>query len=169
MKNTKDVSKEFPLVQDNVVDIAIPEIEKRRFRINGGAVIELNTSDVGIITRLENLYANLNKLAQEASSELAESMSDASEDEISQIVKASDSLKKIDSKMRNMVDEIFDAPVSEACTPVGHGTMFDPLNGEFRFEHIIKSIANLYEKSLSKEFDKVATRMKRHTSKYTGK
>lgn len=155
-------------VENNVVDISIPEIQKQRFRINGNSeILELNTSDMGIITRLEKTYEKLDKLAQEASAELANSISDTGNDDFDEVIKASSALQKIDKRMRELVDEIFDAPVSRIASPTG--TMFDPFNGEFRFEHILKKISELYESNLSKEFDKVNTRMKRHTKKYTGK
>lgn len=163
------MEQETSVPEQDIVDIAIPEIRKQRFRINGSKqILELNTSDMGIISRLEKTYSKLDKLAQEASAELSESVTDtSSEDEFQEIVKASNTLQKIDKKMRGLVDEIFDAPVSEVAVP--SGTMFDLFNGEFRYEHIIKAISGLYEKNLAKEFDKVSTRMKRHTKKYTGK
>ena len=151
---------------DGIIDISIPEIQKQRFRINGSSeILELNVSDMGIITRLKNIYPKLDDLAKEASLELSDSTDEL--DEFDELVKASDALQKIDASMRDLIDEIFDAPVSEIAAP--SGTMFDPFNGEFRFEHIIKKISDLYDKNLSKEFDKVHTKMKRHTKKYTGK
>lgn len=149
---------------DGIIDISIPEIQKQRFRINGSSeILELNVSDMGIITRLKNIYPKLDDLAKEASLELSDSTDEL--DEFDELVKASDALQKIDASMRDLIDEIFDAPVSEIVAP--SGTMFDPFNGEFRFEHIIKKISDLYDKNLSKEFDKVHTKMKRHTKKYT--
>lgn len=151
---------------DGIIDISIPEIQKQRFRINGSSeILELNVSDMGIITRLKNIYPKLDDLAKEASLELSDSTDEL--DEFDELVRASDALQKIDASMRDLIDEIFDAPVSEIAAP--SGTMFDPFNGEFRFEHIIKKISDLYDKNLSKEFDKVHTKMKRHTKKYTGK
>lgn len=177
MRETKNLRKadaslemptEVPVQNDGIIDIVIPEIQKQRFRINGNPeILELNTSDMGIINRLETLYAKLDKLAKEASAELATSVETGDASEIDEIVAASKALQKIDTEMRKLVDDIFDAPVSRICAP--YGTMFDPKNGEFRFEHIIKKVSELYDQNLSKEFDRVATRMKRHTSKYTGK
>lgn len=154
-------------VQD-VIDISIPEIKKQSFRINGNPeLLLLNTSDMGIIQRLESTYAKLDKLANEAASELADSAKDGEQSEFDEIVAASKALQKIDKQMRELVDEIFDAPVSRICAP--SGTMFDPLNGQFRFEHIINKISELYEQNLSSEFSKVSARMKKHTQKYTGR
>lgn len=167
--------KEDKVVLDNVsptqevIDISIPAIKKKSYSINGSNPIEINTSDVGIIQRLEKTYDKLDKLAKEASTELADSIETGEQSEFDEVVKASKALQKIDSQMRALIDEIFNAPVSEACTPTGQGTMFDPLNGEFRFEHIIRGVAGLYEGNLTEEFNKVSLRMKKHTGKYTGK
>ena len=38
--------------------------------------------------------------------------------------------------MRELIDFIFQANVSSVCAD--DGTMADPLNGQFRFEHIIE-------------------------------
>lgn len=151
----------------DVINISIPAIQKKRVSINGNKPIEINTSDVGIIQRLEKVYGKLDKLAQEASAELVDSVETGEQSEIDEVVQASNALQKIDKEMRKLIDEIFDAPVSEACAP--SGTMFDPFNGEFRFEHIIKGVSKLYESNLADEFNRVSKRMKKHTGKYTGK
>lgn len=145
-------------------DIDLSAIRKKRFRINGdnNTVLELNTSDMNILKRLEEFYPKLQKLAQEASLKKL-SVEEAEDDKT--FDKLTKSLVKIDMSMRQMIDEIFDSNVSEVCAP--SGSMMDPFNGEFRFEHIIETLANLYESNLSKEFKQMSQRMKKHTAKYT--
>lgn len=149
---------------DGVIDLSATR--KKRFRVNQGtnaeSVLELNTSDMSIITRLEQLYPKLQKLAQESAVKQLD-LSDSDDEKA--VTKISQALIKIDSQMRQLIDEIFDAPVSEVCAP--SGSMFDPFNGEFRFEHIIDVISKLYENNINDEFKKMSEKMKKRTSKYT--
>ena len=151
---------------DGVIDLT--STQKKRFNVNrsrgDSGVLELITSDFGIVTRLENLYPRLEKLSHDAAVKQLD-MKDAENERA--ITKISQGLTRIDSEMRQIIDEIFDAPVSEVCAPAG--TMFDPFNGEFRFEHIIDVISKLYENNLNQEFKKMSAKMKQRTAKYTGK
>ena len=149
---------------DGVIDLS--ETRKKRFNVNRGAnshgVLELNTSDMNIITRLEQLYPKLQKLSQDAALKQLDKQ-DAEDDKA--LTKISQALTKIDVQMRQIIDEIFDAPVSEVCAP--SGSMVDPFNGEFRFEHIISKISALYESNVNAEFKKMAEKIKKRTAKYT--
>ena len=79
--------------------------------------------------------------------------------------KLSEALHDADTKMRSLLDYIFDSNVSELCAP--HGSMFDPVNGKLRFEHIIDTLAPLYETDISTEMSKVTANVSKHTAKYT--
>lgn len=156
-----------PSTQQNMEfdgEIDLSAIRKKRFRIDGdnNRYLELNTSDFGIINRLNDLYPRLERLAQDASVKQLDKQDTDDEQAIQKISKA---LTKIDMEMRNVLDEIFDSNVSEMCAP--SGTMFDPFNGEFRFEHIIDVISKLYTNNLNTEFKKMSAKMKKHTAKYT--
>ena len=148
---------------DGVVDLTVTR--KKRFNVNLGTnthnVLELNTSDMSVLTRLEDLYPKLQQLGQEASLQKV-SNDDKNEVTTSQLAQV---LKKIDTQMREIVDEIFDSNVSEVCAP--DGSMFDPFNGEFRYEHIIQTLSKLYEANISTEFIKMSDRLKKKTAKYT--
>ena len=141
---------------DDIVDISIDGIKKQKFRINGDpkAIIELNLSDLNIYNRLEKGMAEL----QATMSEIAKLPDD---DELS------DKLKAADGKMREWIDYIFDSPVSEV---VGKGgTMYDPFNGMFRYEHIIDGLTKLYTNNINAEYKKLRLRLQKHTEKYTTK
>lgn len=144
-------------------DIDLSMTRKKRFRIDGdnNRYLELNTSDMTIINRLDNLYPKLQKLSQDA----AVKQLDKEEADEKSITRISNALAKIDKQMRSIIDEIFDSNVSEMCAP--SGSMFDPFNGTFRFEHIIDVITKLYENNLNSEFKKMSAKMKKRTSKYT--
>lgn len=161
-----DLDNSTPSTQNTEFDgdIDLSATRKKRFRIDGdnNRYLELNTSDMSIITRLNNLYPKLEKLSQDAS--LKQLNKQEAEDEKA-LTKLSNALTKIDVQMRQIIDEIFDSNVSEVCAP--SGSMFDPFNGEFRFEHIIDVLTKLYENNINSEFKKMSARMKKRTSKYT--
>lgn len=147
---------------DGIIDLTATR--RKRFHVNRGlgesGVLELDTSDMNIIKRLEQLYPRLQELSQDAS---IKQLQEASNDEKSS--KVANVLTKIDMEMRNILDDIFNSNVSEVCAP--SGSMFDPFNGEFRFEHIIDVLSKLYENNLNEEFKKMSEKMKKRTSKYT--
>lgn len=142
---------------EDVVDISLEGIQKTKFRINGrnDCIIELNLSDLGITVRLEK---GLKKLQEEMSN--ISSIPDDDE-------QLSEKLLEADKHMRDYIDFIFDSPVSDIL--VKSGTMYDPINGEFRYEHIIDGLTKLYTDNINREYKKINMRIKKHTDKYTGK
>lgn len=156
-------------VNDEVVDINLSTIQKKRFRINGdnSKILELNTSDLGIVTRMSSSYDRLVKHMEEVGNILADLPDDDSELSNGKDAEILKQLDAIDAKMRKELDYIFDAPVSEVC---GYGgSMYDPLNGMFRYEHIMDALSKLYENNLNSEFNAMRKRISAKTSKYTKK
>ena len=154
----------------NIVDIDLSVIRKKRFRIDGddNRIIELNTSDLNILPRLKETYPKLMELNKQVA-EMSESTEDTSDDANSfddpKFDNVINTLTKVDKSMREMIDYIFDSNVSEICAP--SGSMYDPINGQCRFEHIISCLTNLYETDMSAELDKLSQRTNKYTSKYT--
>lgn len=153
---------------DGELDLSLSS--RKRFRIDGddSRVLELNTSDLNLITRLRSAYPQLKDIAQNAFRDLPDAVIedenyDFMEDEATS--KLSEALQDADTKMRTLLDYIFDSNVSELCAP--HGSMFDPVNGKLRFEHIIDTLAPLYETDISTEMNKVTANVSKHTAKYT--
>ena len=153
---------------DGELDLSLSS--RKRFRIDGddNRVLELNTSDLNLITRLRSAYPQLKDIAQNAFKDLPDAVIedenyDFMEDEATS--KLSEALQDADTKMRTLLDYIFDSNVSELCAP--HGSMFDPVNGKLRFEHIIDTLAPLYETDISTEMNKVTANVSKHTAKYT--
>ena len=146
---------------DDIQDIDLSATRKKRFRIDGdnNRIIEIDTSDIRIVTRLETVYNKLQKLSDKAHKSILET-----EDEDIENSTLSEKLDKIDRDMRDLVDELFNAKVADICAP--DGTMYDPYAGKLRFEHIIDVVGNLYEKNLTKEINLISARVKKHTSKY---
>ena len=147
-----------------VQDIDLSATRKKRFRIDGdnNRMLELNTSDVGLLARLQETYPKLRELANKAHDDWPEDDEEGLEGESAE--KTATLLKEIDKEMREAIDYIFDSNVSEVCAP--DGTMFDPFGGRLRFDHIIDVISGLYENNLTSEVKKMTKNVNKHTSKY---
>jgi len=154
------------VADENIIDIDLSAIKKQRFRINGdnNKILELNTSDIGIIPRLEETYPKLIALQNKVAS-LAEINEEADDDTL--LSSTAKKLKEIDAGMRESLDYIFQSNVSEICG--SEGSMYDPIDGVFRYEHIIERLSKLYENSFESEFAKMKQRVDKHASKYTKK
>ena len=149
------MAKKSISTQQNVIDVDLSITSKKRFRINGDdtKILELNTSDFGIIHRLNESMKKLEELENSATS-----IDDADLDGIS------NKLSKIDSEMRDIVNYIFDADV---CSVVASdGSMFDFFNGAPRYDHVLSALIGLYEDNLQREVNIQKQRMKSHTDKY---
>ena len=152
-------------IENNVIDIDLSALKKKRIRINGDdtKIVELNVSDMGVITRLQEAYDKLLSLANEYN--LQDEAAKAEEgDDSFDADKAIETLKVMDAEMRERIDFIFLANVSSVCAD--DGTMADPLNGQFRFEHIIEKFLDVYDKNFTDEFKKMSKNVKKHTNKY---
>lgn len=167
-KNTKvsnDVKSEQEQIDDDIVDIDLSVIKKKRFRINGdnSKILELNTSDMGIVTRLKEAYPRLNDLMDSVTDKFSNLPDDDEEDEV-QLTALSDAVNEIDKQMRTEIDFIFNSNVSEICG--SEGSMWDPIEGSFRYEHIIDKLTKLYENNLDKEYASMKRRVENKAGKY---
>ena len=156
------------IIENNVIDIDLSALRKKRIRINGddNKIIELNVSDMGVITRLQEAYDRLISLANTYNLQEEESKAEADDGSFDE-AKAIETLRVLDTEMRELIDFIFQANVSEVCAD--DGTMADPINGQFRFEHIIEKFLAVYDKNFTEEFKKMSRNVKKRTNKYTGK
>lgn len=150
---------------DDIQDIDLSFLKKKRFRINGdnSKILELNPTDMSITIRLSEAYPRLNKLMDDAIKRIG--AVDMDSDDIDNAFEtAANILKDIDSKMRDEIDYIFDSNVSEICAP--DGSMWDPVEGAFRYEHIIERLSALYETNLNKEFAAMKRKVEGRANKY---
>lgn len=154
--------------EPEVVDIDMGFVEKKRFRIAGdyNRMLELNVSDLNIFARLKEGYPKLEKLLKEAHDKMT-SIPDDLEDKDELLTTVADRLTEIDTKMREIIDYIFDTNASEVCAPSGN--MFDPVGGEWRYVRILDKLTALYTNGLHSEFDKIKANVEKKTSKYTKK
>ena len=126
-------------------------------------MLELNVSDMNIYARYAEAYPKLQEFAKEAAKKVSDIDTEA--DDSMKVI--GDFLTDIDKEMRKQIDFIFDTNASEVCAPSGN--MFDPVNGEYRFEHILNTLAKLYTTGFEDEIKKFKTKTSKHTSKYTKK
>lgn len=156
-----DVKEEEPVVD---LELDLSATRRKRIRINGdnSRIIELNLSDMLLTSRLKEEYDKLGKYIDEV---VAVTADDDNSDEA--LASLADKLKDIDKKMRECVDRIFDYPVCKVCAP--EGSMYDPFNGTFRFEHIIKALLGYYNENVTAEYNKIKNKVNRAASKYTKK
>lgn len=149
---------------NGIKDISFASIRKERFRIDcdDDRIIELNTSDLGVVTRLEECYPKLDELSKKVSEVADIDGEDEAEVNISLM---GPKLKDIDNDIRDIIDYIFDGDIANKCAPFGN--MFDPIDGECRYEHVIATLLPLYDAKLESEARKVRKKMNAHTSKYT--
>ena len=149
---------------NDIIDVDLSIVKKKKFRINGDntKILELNVSDMGIVSRLDETYSKLIELQDKVAS-LAEINEEANDREI--LSSTAQKLNEIDEEMRDLLDYIFQSNVSEVCG--SEGSMYDPIEGTFRYEHIISALTKLYENNLNSEFAKIKKNISKHTAKYT--
>lgn len=154
--------------EQEYIDLDLSPIRKKRIRINGDndRVLELDTTDMGVISRLNEIYPKLAELEKEYGSLDVTFTEEGTmtEESFAELGKA---VSDIDKKMRDCIDEIFNSNVSDVCAPTG--SMFDPINGSFRFEYIIDALSTLYSDEIAKNMQKRKENIGKHTAKYKGK
>lgn len=157
------------IIDNNVVgNIDLSALKKKRFTIDGdeNRIIELDTSDIMITSRLAEAYPKIEDLLKRVQNiPTVEDNTDDINTMVNGLSQFGKNLKEIDTEMRQLIDYIFDAPVSEVCAPTG--SMYDPKQGSFRAEIIIDVLMQLYENDIKAETKKIKSRIDKHTSKYT--
>lgn len=152
---------------DDVIDIDLSVTSKKKFRLNkdDSRIIELNVSDMNILSRMSETYPKLNAL-QEKASKMMDGISFEDEDTLEQDMQTvADRLKAVDAEMRDLIDFMFDSDVSSKAAP--DGSMYDPFNGSPRYEYIITVLMKQYETNLQAEYKKIESQLSKHTAKYT--
>ena len=158
----------FNTVNNDIIDIdlSITKKKKLRFDKDDSRVVEVNTSDMNLMQRVNVAYPKLQNLQKKAT-KLTEGIEtdDTNESEVmNSLATMAERLSAVDAEMRDILDYMFDAPVSAAAAP--NGSMYDPFNGSFRYEHIVAVIMKQYEENLQSEFGKMERQLKAHTDKY---
>ena len=148
---------------NNVIDLSA--LKKKQFDVNG-KVLELDTADLNILARFQSMYPTLYEEGAKLA-KIEDMVKNSTADDGQNLTDMVQVLNDADKAMRDAIDFIFDSNVCEIC--IDHGSLFDPINGEYRFEHVINALLPLYEKDLQEETKKIQQRVKKHTDKYTKK
>ena len=157
-------------VTNDIIDLDLSVTKKKKFRFDkdDNRIVEINTSDMNLMQRVSDAYPKLQELQTKAS-KLTEGLDveniESESAAIDAIATMAERLSAVDTEMRELLDYMFDAPVSAAAAP--SGSMYDPFNGSFRYEHIITVVMKQYEDNLQSEFSKMEKQLKKHTDKYT--
>lgn len=155
---------------DEIIDLDLSVTKKKKFRFDkdDSRIVELNTSDMNILTRFEEVWPKLTAL-QETASKITDGLNTEGNNEniYDDMVILADRLRTIDSSMRELIDFLFNSNVSAVAAP--DGSMYDPFEGSFRFEYIIDLLLGQYSTNISTEFSKMEKQIKSHTDKYTQK
>lgn len=123
-------------------------------------VIELDPSDMGVIGRLDEAIPKIDAVMNE----FVEAGKKMSEDGGAGFGAL---LKDFDTRMREIVNTVFDYDVCTVCVP--KGTLLDVVSDsdKFKFEVIIESLSKVYEDTIIGDLTRVKNRMNEHTKKYT--
>lgn len=160
---------------DDIIDVDLSAIKKKRFRINGddNKILELNVSDLHVLTRLQEVFPKLDELAESVkdiniNTPSDEAIENGDQEAIDKSFnETADALRKIDAEMREFVDYVFDSNVSEICA--SDGSMYDPFGGKYRYEHVIEKLIELYESNIKEQFRRLEMKTAKHAAKYTKK
>lgn len=155
------------VVKQKVLNIDLSNLSKQKVIVDNdeNRVLYIDVADMNVVVRLKEKLDTLQQLQASAIEELATKQSDDMET-INTIAKK---LKEIDTTMREALDYIFDANVSEVCAPSGN--MFDFINGRARYEIVFDALMQLYDDNISAESKKIEKRVNnnKHTQKYVKK
>lgn len=169
-QDTKEVSTKAKKVEtpieapvEDVIDIDLTPIKRKKFRLNGDnrLIIELNISDMGIVSRISEATPRLNKLQEKA---IAIGQNAAKEDDTDKALKSfAKDLAEINQEMCELIDFIFDGDVSSKCTD--GGTMYDLLEGQFRYDYVIEKFMNMYADNIKLEYKKLRDKINKYAKK----
>ena len=150
---------------EQILNINLDKGRRKRFTIDGdeNRVLEINPSDMGIFARLSEFDEQVTAAMEKFSNEQAEVTTDEDFD----IVKLGKLITELDHFIREKMDWLFDTNVSEVMAP--HGTMLDPINGEFRFQYLNEVLSDLFDKQFTKELKIRNDTIRKHTKKYVDK
>jgi hypothetical protein len=157
-------------INNEIIDLDLSITQKKKFRFgkDDSRIVEVNTSDMNLMQRVSVAYPKLQDLQTKASklTDGLDTDDNATESgALTNISAMAERLSAVDAEMRELLDYMFNAPISAAAAP--DGSMYDPFGGSFRYEHIIAVMMSQYEKNLQSEFSKMEKQLKKHTDKYT--
>lgn len=153
----------------NVINLDLSETARTKIWVNGDntRILELNLTDMGIVARAKDAKDKLDELQEEANSLASSDVPDSieTEEDEKKVDEAIEKFRAINQKMKDLVDGIFDYPVCDVCCD--GGSMYDPINGQYRYDYIIDKLMKLYGDQWEKEKKLRKQQMVHYTAKYT--
>lgn len=163
------------MAEKKIENINLGISTRQKFTIDGDRdrVIYLDTHDLGLVNRLSESVKQMDELQEEwekldALNDVdSENINDVDDDSLRKsITDFSEQFKSIETKMRGIIEYIFDCP-GLCDTVLGNSSVFSPVNGNYKFEQIIDVLSGLYEDSIEREAKKINKRtVEKKTSKY---
>lgn len=157
---------------DGNIDLGF-STNKKRFSVGGDTskIIEFDPSDIGVANRLaksmskfkelENQWIELN----ESANKISENSDEINTDDTEDFSKKFDNLEK---SIKEIIDYVFDGDVADKL--LGNSSAFSPVNGLFKYEHIINAMIKCYEKNIQDEAPKFdARKVNTYAHKYIKK
>lgn len=171
--NNKNLTKNTNI--DGNINLGF-SINKKRFSVGGDTskIIEFDPSDIGVANRLSKSMSKFKELENkwqqlnESATKLSESNTDDLDTAIDDTKDFSEKFDKLESEIKNIIDYVFDSDVADKL--LGNSSAFSPVNGYFKYEHIIQAMLNCYEQSIKDEAPKFnARKVNTYTHKYIKK
>lgn len=164
------MAKKNTSAADVAGNVSIGLGNKKRFSVNGdlNTVIEFDPSDLGVANRLSKSLSLLSQTSEKWE-ELNKTVDAANEaDNIDSAMESMKEFSKqfdeLEGKIRETIDFVFDSEIADKL--LGNSSAFSPVNGKFKYEHIIESVLKCYEQQVQDEAPKFN---KRKITKYTNK
>lgn len=144
------------------------DLGAKEFTINNNPDMKvyLNPNDMGIVTRIQETVPRINELELNYMGIYDEDNKEIDADNPDEVIDVlAEKIKTIDADLRECINYIFDYDV---CSVIkSSGTLLDIYNGEYAFSIIITTLLELYSDTITKETNKLVSKMKKRVEKYT--
>lgn len=157
---------------DGNIDLGF-SINKKRFSVGGDTskIIEFDPSDIGVANRLSKSMNKFKDLENQWTklNESAIKLSDNPDNlDIKDTENFSEKFDVLENSIKEIINYVFDSDVADKL--LGNSSAFSPVDGFFKYEHIITAMLNCYEQNIKDEAPKFNSRkVNTYTHKYIKK
>lgn len=160
---------------DGNIDLGF-STNKKRFSVGGDTskIIEFDPSDIGVANRLSKSMSRFKALdtqwqqLNESATKVSEGNTDDLDATIDDTKDFSEKFDKLENEIKDIINYVFDGDVADKL--LGNSSAFSPVNGFFKYEHIITAVLNCYEQNIKDESPKFNSRkVNTYTHKYIKK
>ena len=165
-------TKETTTVDGNI-DLGF-STKKKKFSVGGDTskIVEFDPSDLGVANRLSKAMPKFKEITDrwEKINESAEDVAktENKDDALTSTEEFSKQFDDLENEIRGIIDDVFDGEVADKL--LGNSSSFSPVNGKFKYEHIIEAMLKCYEQQIQDEAPKFnARKVQKYTNKYIRK